>query len=65
MALGVTDSPADRSPPRIIPLFLLALFLQRQYEKSKSIIPSTLIHAGFNLISVFLLILEVYYHVGE
>jgi membrane protease YdiL (CAAX protease family) len=49
----------------VIPLFLLALFLQRQYEKSKSIIPSTLIHAGFNLISVFLLILEVYYGVGE
>ena len=49
----------------VVPLFLLALFLQRQYEKSKSIIPSTLIHAGFNLISVFLLILEVYYHVGE
>ena len=49
----------------VIPLFLLALFLQRQYEKSKSIIPSTLIHMGFNLISVFLLILEVYYHVGE
>ena len=49
----------------VIPLFFLALFLQRQYEKSKSIIPSTLIHAGFNLISVFLLILEVYYGVGE
>ncbi len=49
----------------VVPLFLLALFLQRQYEKSKSIIPSTLIHAGFNLISVFLLILEVYYGVGE
>lgn len=49
----------------VVPLFLLALFLQRQYEKSKSVIPSTLIHAGFNLISVFLLILEVYYHVGE
>ena len=49
----------------VIPLFLLALFLQRQYEKSKSIIPSVLIHAGFNLISVFLLILEVFYGVGE
>ena len=49
----------------VIPLFILALFLQRQYEKSKSVIPSILIHAGFNLISVFLLILEVYYGVGE
>ena len=49
----------------VIPLFLLALFLQQQYEKSKSVIPSVLIHAGFNLISVFLLILEVYYGVGE
>jgi len=49
----------------VVPLFLLALFLQRQYEKSKSIIPSTLIHAGFNLISVFLLILQVRYGVGE
>ena len=49
----------------VVPLFILALFLQRQYEKSKSIIPSMLIHAGFNLISVFLLILEVYYGVGE
>ena len=49
----------------VIPLFLLALFLQSQYEKSKSIIPSVLIHAGFNLITVFLLILEVYYGVGE
>ena len=49
----------------VVPLFILALFLQRQYEKSKSVIPSALIHAGFNLISVFLLILEVYYGVGE
>ena len=49
----------------VIPLFLLALFLQQQYEKSKSVIPSTLIHMGFNLISVFLLILQVYYGVGE
>lgn len=49
----------------VVPLFILALFLQRQYEKSKSVIPSLLIHAGFNLISVFLLILEVYYGVGE
>lgn len=49
----------------MIPLFILAMFLQRQYEKSKSVIPSTLIHMGFNLISVFLLILQVYYGVGE
>ncbi len=49
----------------LIPLFILAMFLQQQYEKSKSIIPSTLIHMGFNLISVFLLILQVYYGVGE
>ena len=49
----------------VVPLFLLALFLQQQYEKSKSVIPSVLIHAGFNLISVFLLILQVYYGVGE
>ena len=49
----------------VVPLFLLALFLQQQYEKSKSVIPSTLIHMGFNLISVFLLILQVYYGVGE
>lgn len=49
----------------VIPLFILALFLQRQYEKSKSIIPSTLIHMGFNLISVFLLVLQVYYGIGE
>ena len=44
----------------VVPLFILALFLQWQYEKSKSIIPSMLIHAGFNLITVFLLVLEVY-----
>lgn len=49
----------------VVPLFILALFLQRQYEKSKSVIPSTLIHMGFNLITVFLLILQVYYGVGE
>jgi membrane protease YdiL (CAAX protease family) len=49
----------------VIPLFLLALFLQQQYEKSKSVIPSTLIHMGFNLISVILLVLQVYYGVGE
>ena len=49
----------------LIPLFILAMFLQQQYEKSKSVIPSTLIHMGFNLISVFLLILQVYYGVGE
>ena len=49
----------------VVPLFLLALFLQHQYEKSKSVIPSTLIHMGFNLISVFLLVLQVYYGVGE
>lgn len=49
----------------VIPLFILALFLQRQYEKSKSVIPSILIHAGFNLITVFLLILEVKYGVGK
>jgi membrane protease YdiL (CAAX protease family) len=49
----------------VIPLFLLALFFQQQYEKSKSVIPSTLLHMGFNLISVFLLFLQVHYHVGE
>ena len=49
----------------MIPLFILAMFLQRQYEKSKSIIPSTLIHMGFNLIAVLLLILQVYYGAGE
>ena len=45
----------------VVPLFFLALFLQWQYERSKSVIPSVLIHAGFNLISVFLLALEVAY----
>jgi membrane protease YdiL (CAAX protease family) len=49
----------------MIPLFILAMFLQRQYEKSKSVIPSTLIHMGFNLIAVLLLILQVYYGAGE
>ena len=49
----------------VIPLFLLALFFQQQYEKSKSVIPSTLMHMGFNLITVFLLILQVYYGVWE
>ena len=49
----------------VVPLFLLALFLQQQYEKSKSVIPSILIHAGFNLISVFLLVLQVYYGAGK
>ena len=49
----------------VIPLFLLALFFQQQYEKSKSVIPSTLMHMGFNLITVFLLVLQVYYGVGE
>ena len=42
-------------------MFLLALFFQQQYEKSKSVIPSTLMHMGFNLISVFLLALQVIY----
>ena len=45
----------------VIPLFLLALFFQQQYEKSKSVIPSILMHMGFNLISVFLLALQVIY----
>lgn len=45
----------------VIPLFILALFLQWQYEKSKSIIPSMLIHAGFNLINVLLLMLSLIY----
>ena len=49
----------------VIPLFILALFFQQQYEKSKSIIPSMLLHMGFNLITVFLLVLQVYYGVGE
>lgn len=44
----------------VVPLFILAIFLQWQYEKSKSVIPSMLIHAGFNLISVLLLALEVF-----
>ena len=45
----------------VVPLFLLAMVLQWQYEKSKSVIPSVLIHAGFNLTTVFLLALEVAY----
>jgi len=49
----------------VIPLFILALILQWQYERSKSVIPSMLIHAGFNLISVFLLALEVAYGAGK
>ena len=64
--------PADGAPfpwkmfvIPVIPLFILALFLQRQYEKSKSIIPSVMIHAGFNLISVLLLTLQVYYGAGK
>lgn len=49
----------------VVPLFILSLFLQWQYEKSKSVIPSTLIHAGFNLISVILLALEVIYGTSQ
>jgi len=49
----------------VVPLFILALFLQREYEHSRSIIPSVLMHAGFNLISVILLALQVYYGVGD
>ena len=49
----------------VVPLFILALFLQWQYEKSKSVIPSTLIHMGFNLISVLLLALQVIYGTGK
>ncbi len=49
----------------VIPLFILALFFQSQYEKSKSIIPSALLHMGFNMITVFVLILQVYYGVWE
>lgn len=45
----------------VVPLFLLAMVLQWQYEKSKSVIPSVLLHAGFNLTTVFLLVLEVAY----
>ena len=45
----------------VVPLFLLAMVLQWQYEKSKSVVPSVLIHAGFNLTTVFLLALEVAY----
>lgn len=48
-----------------VPLFFLALFFQWQYERSKSIIPSTLMHMGFNLISVLLLALQVHYGVME
>ena len=44
----------------VVPLFVLALFLQWQYERSKSVIPSTLIHAGFNLINVILLAFQVF-----
>ena len=49
----------------VVPLFILALFLQREYEHSRSVIPSALMHAGFNLISVILLALQVYYGVGD
>lgn len=49
----------------VVPLFILSLFLQWQYEKSKSVIPSMLIHAGFNLISVILLALEVIYGTSQ
>jgi hypothetical protein len=49
----------------VIPLFILAMFMQWQYEKSKSIIPSMLIHAGFNLISAFLLALQVIYFMPQ
>ena len=49
----------------VVPLFVLALFLQREYEHSHSVIPSVLMHAGFNLISVILLALQVYYGVGD
>ena len=45
----------------VIPLFILAMFFQWQYEKSKSIVPSMLMHAGFNLISVILVALQVAY----
>ena len=45
----------------VIPLFILSMFFQWQYEKSKSIIPSMLMHAGFNLISVILMALQVAY----
>ena len=48
----------------VIPLFVLALFLQREYEHSHSVIPSILIHGAFNLVTVILLALEVYYGVG-
>jgi len=44
----------------VVPLFVLALFLQWQYERSKSVIPTMLMHAGFNLISVILLAFEVF-----
>ncbi len=60
-----TPFPWEMLVVPVIPLFILALFLQWQYEKSKSVIPSTLMHMGFNLISVFLLILQVHYGVGE
>ena len=48
----------------VVPLFVLALFLQREYEHSCSVIPSILMHSAFNLVSVILLTLEVYYGVG-
>ena len=56
-----TPFPWEMLVVPVIPLFLLALILQWQYERSKSIIPSMLIHAGFNLISVLLLALQVIY----
>ena len=65
---GVTkDSPFpwEMLVVPVIPLFLLAMFLQWQYEKSKSVIPSTLMHMGFNLISVLLLALQVIYAAPE
>ena len=56
-----TPFPWEMLVVPVIPLFLLALFLQWQYERSKSVIPSTIIHMGFNLISVILLALQVHY----
>ena len=56
-----TPFPWEMLVVPVIPLFLLALFLQWQYERSKSVIPSAIIHMGFNLISVILLALQVIY----
>ena len=61
VSLQTKPFPWDMLVVPVIPLFILAMFFQWQYEKSKSIIPSVLMHAGFNLISVILVALQVAY----